>query len=135
MAKDNSRLVVEALNAVIQVLSELDEGARARVLNSVCTFFNHESGSREMGPVTSAPDQSTARPAFSESKAPSPKEFLFEKHPKTDVERIACLAYYLTHYRDMPQFKTLDLGKLNTEAAQIKFSNTAYASDNATKAG
>jgi hypothetical protein len=41
----------------------------------------------------------------------------------------------LTHFRDTPQFKTLDLGKLNTEAAQIKFSNAAYATENATKAG
>jgi hypothetical protein len=56
---------------------------------------------------------------------------LLEKRPQTDVERIACLAYYLTHYRDQPQFKTLDLSKLNTEAAQIKFSNAAKAVDNA----
>jgi hypothetical protein len=52
-----------------------------------------------------------------------------------DIERIACLAFYLTHFRDTPHFKTLDLAKLNTEAAQIKFSNAAYATDNATKAG
>jgi hypothetical protein len=75
------------------------------------------------------------RPAFSEDNAPTPKEFLHQKQPKTDVERIACLAYYLTHFRNTPHFKTLDLGKLNTEAAQIKFSNTHYATDNATKAG
>jgi hypothetical protein len=80
-------------------------------------------------------NQPTERPAFSDDRAPSPKEFLFQKQPKTDMERIACLAFYLTHFRDTPHFKTLDLGKLNTEAAQIKFSNTAYAAENATKAG
>jgi len=32
-------------------------------------------------------------------------------------------------------FKTLDISKLNTDAAQIKFSNAAQAVDNATKAG
>ncbi len=58
---------------------------------------------------------------------------MFEKQPKTDVEKVACLAYYLTHYRDTPHFKTLDLSKLNTEAAQVKFSNPAVAVDNATK--
>ncbi len=58
-----------------------------------------------------------------------------EKQPQTDVERVACLAYYLTHYRDTPHFKTLDLGKLNTEAAQPKFSNSTYASNNALKMG
>jgi hypothetical protein len=51
------------------------------------------------------------------------------------VERIACLAFYLTHYADMPHFKTLDLSKLNTDAAQPKFSNTAVAVENATKMG
>ena len=34
----------------------------------------------------------------------SPKDFLMEKAPNTDVERIACLAYYLTHYRSTPHF-------------------------------
>jgi hypothetical protein len=56
-----------------------------------------------------------------------------QKQPKTDVERVACLAYYLTHYRDTPHFKTLDISKLNTEAAQVKFSNPTVAVDNATK--
>jgi hypothetical protein len=72
-------------------------------------------------------------PTFSENRAISPKQFMLQKQPKTDVERIACLAYYLTHYRDTPHFKTLDLSKLNTEAAQIKFSNPAVVVDNATK--
>jgi hypothetical protein len=60
---------------------------------------------------------------------------LLNKQPRTDVERIACLAFYLTYYRDLPHFKTLDLAKLNTEAAQPKFSNTAYAATNALKMG
>jgi hypothetical protein len=49
------------------------------------------------------------------------------------VEKVACLAYYLTHYRDTPHFKTLDISKLNTEAALIKLSNPAVSVDNATK--
>ena len=65
----------------------------------------------------------------------SAKDFLNEKSPKTDVERIACLAYYLTHYKSTPHFKTLDLSLLNTEAAQPKFANTAYSANNAIKMG
>jgi hypothetical protein len=137
MVKDSSR-VAGALNAVIRVLTPLDQDDRARVLNSVSTFFAHGASEAYVDTATRAksPHHSDVlRPAFSESKAPSPKEFMFQKQPKTDVERITCLAFYLTHFRDMPHFKTLDLGKLNTEAAQIKFSNTAYATENATKAG
>ncbi len=65
----------------------------------------------------------------------SPKDFLMEKAPKTDVERIACLAYYLTHYRSTQHFKTLELSLLNMEAAQPKFTNTAYSANNAVKLG
>ena len=65
----------------------------------------------------------------------APKEFVLQKQPRTDVERVACLAFYLTHYRNMPHFKTIDISKLNTEAAQSKMSNAAVAVDNATKTG
>jgi hypothetical protein len=65
----------------------------------------------------------------------SPKDFMVEKQPRTDVERLACLAFYLTRYRDQPHFKTLDLSKLNTEAAQPKFSNAANSVNNAVKQG
>lgn len=72
---------------------------------------------------------------FSEDRSISPKELILQKQPQTDVERIACLAYYLTHYRDMPHFKTVDLSALNTEAAQPKFGNASVAVDNAIKSG
>jgi hypothetical protein len=44
-------------------------------------------------------------------------------------------SFYLTHYRDTPHFKTLDISKLNTEAAQPKFSNAASSANNAVKQG
>jgi restriction endonuclease Mrr len=136
MVRDNSRAVADALNAIIRVLNPLDQESRARVLDSVATFFAHRTTVARPELATSEPSPlHGARPLFSETKAPSPKEFMFQKQPKTDVERITCLAFYLTHFRDTPHFKTIDLGKLNTEAAQIKFSNTAYAAENATKAG
>lgn len=131
MTKDGSKAGA-ALNAVIAALSPLDDAGRERVISSIVAFFNYG----HTRPVASpAEQQQTVRPAFSEDYKPTPKEFLFQKQPKTDVERIACLAYYLTHFRDMPQFKTLDLAKLNTEAAQTKFSNAAYATNNATTSG
>ena len=47
---------------------------------------------------------------------------------------MACLAYYLTHYRNAKHFKTLSLSKLNTEAAQRKFANPSQVAANAIKA-
>jgi len=127
----------EALQAVIKALQPLEPDARQRVFSSVATFLN--IGLSHYSPRASAVQSPTkgvasgTHPAFSEDTSMSPKEFLLEKQPRTDVERIACLAFYLTHYRDTPHFKTLDLSKLNTEAAQPKFANAANAANNAVK--
>jgi hypothetical protein len=131
------------LQAVITALQRVDVEARQRIVDAAATFLqldrrpgpdqtfgaNHPTASAEVrGPTVHG-----TYPGFSEDTSMSPKEFLFQKQPKTDVERIAALAYYLTHYRDMAQFKTLDLTKLNTEAAQPKFSNAASSANNAVK--
>lgn len=61
----------------------------------------------------------------------SPKAFMDKKSPKTDIEKITCLAYYLTYYRKTREFKTRELTDLNREAAQPKFSNPAVSVRNA----
>ncbi len=60
-----------------------------------------------------------------------PKTFMATKKPMFDVERITCLAYYLSRYRGVTQFKTRELTDLNTEASQPRFSNSAVAARNA----
>lgn len=60
-----------------------------------------------------------------------PKEFVRTKDPKNDVQRVACLAYYLTHARETAQFKAADLRALNTEAAGPSI-NMSRAANNAT---
>ncbi len=122
----------QVLADTIAAMQRLTPEARLRLLKTVATFFDL---SPKEGGLTSSEVGTAARPTFSEDRTISPKEFLLQKRPTTDVERIACLAYYLTHYRNTQFFKTLDLSKLNTEAAQIKFSNATVAVDNATKAG
>jgi len=136
MAKQDR--AVEAANSINRILAQLDEPSRQRVFASVVAFFNLGSGKTLPAQHHSEPTAAPSvpwKPHFSDERKLSPKEFLFEKQPKTDVERMACLAYYLTHFRDMPHFRTLDLAKLNTEAAQTKFSNAAYAASNATLSG
>ena len=61
----------------------------------------------------------------------TPKAFLALKKPKTDMEKVACLAYYLSKARATEHFKTLDITRLNTEAAGEKFSNAASSVQNA----
>ena len=129
---------VEVLALVIEALQPLDSTERARILSTVATFFRTDVGTQGIesgaGLARLAP-ASTAAPRFSQDRTPSPKEFLHLKRPQTDVERVVCLAYYLAHYRDTPFFSTVDLSALNTEAAQHKFSNAAFAVGNALKAG
>lgn len=120
-----------ALSQLVSILQPLPAQSRDRLLRTVLTFFD----ARITAQSERTPQAAIVAPSFSEDRTISPKDFMFEKRPQTDVERIACLAYYLTHYRDQRFFKTLDISKLNTEAAQLKFSNAAFAAENATKTG
>jgi hypothetical protein len=133
----------EALQSIIASLRPLDQETRQRILESASTFLGltevvprHRTSSSASVPISTPSSVSgQSRAPFSEDTSMSPKEFLLEKAPKTDVERVACLAYYLTHYKSTPHFKTLEISALNTEAAQPKFSNTAYSTNNAVKLG
>lgn len=130
---------LNALQTVIAALQPFPPEARRRMFQAAATFLNID----RITPAAPTPGGSRSpiyqgasphRP-FSDDRSMSAKEFLLEKQPRTDVERIACLAFYLTHYRDTPHFRTLELSKLNTEAAQPKFSNAANSTNNAVKRG
>ena len=54
------------------------------------------------------------------------------KNPETDVERVACLAHFLTHSDNLPQFKTKDITEANTAATLPALSNPSQSVNNAT---
>jgi hypothetical protein len=126
---------LEAFQAVVRALSPLNPEMRQRIFDAAATFLGLAAPrpSTLRSTSESGPASSHQRPSYSDDTSMSPKQFLLEKQPQTDVERVACLAYYLTHYRDQPHFKTLDISKLNTEAAQPKFSNAANSVNNSVK--
>ena len=68
-----------------------------------------------------------------DSRSQSAPEFFRSKQPKTDTQRIACLAYYVTHSKNIPEFKTGDLLSAETESKLPKISNMYQAVDNATR--
>src|SRR5262249_25040747 len=129
--EENNKPNREILNVILGALEGLDPEAQKRTLQAVATFLGISQLAET--PITSKTVSQGI--SFSENRDMSPKEFMREKSPKTDIERIACLAYYLTYYKLTPHFKTRDLSNLNTEAAQPKFSNAAFAVVNATNAG
>ncbi len=129
---------LRALTSVMEALRTItNDEARERILKAAASFFKVPLASSSFAHATAdSPShraQVPAPTAFSSARTVSPKDFLRDKQPRTDVERVACLAYYLTHYRETPHFKTIDISKLNTEAAQPKLSNAAMAVENATK--
>ena len=132
----NDRGIYAVVDKVIQDLLPLDQHSRLRVYRTVGTFFGFEDSYPKIARNVDSrvPANVPREPQFSSSDE-TPKEFLLQKRPNTNVERVACLAYYLTHYRDTPQFKTIDINKLNTEAAQIKLSNPSQAIRDADRAG
>jgi hypothetical protein len=133
----------EVLSQIISSMKKLDPGARKRIYQTIGTFFQLGTPesvlSKRVDQVLSEESNGTKafgiQPTFSGDRSQSPKQFLHEKQPRTDVERVACLAFYLTHYRDIPQFTTLDISKINTEAAQRKLTNATVAVNNASQYG
>jgi hypothetical protein len=129
---------VEALTTIVNILKQLDEDVRRRVLSSVHTFLDIEPANGNIARSSApTPGQSAFPPPaeFAKDRSLSPKEFIRDKKPASDVERVACLAYFLSRYRETPHFKTIDISAINTEAAQPKFSNTSFAVENASKQG
>lgn len=131
--------IPRAFQIIYTVLKELNNETKLKVVRSVLTSLGLElTNEKQLNNVNSDGSEKVVEyisQKFSDDRNPSPKEFLFEKNPTTDIERVVCLAYYLTHYKNTPHFKTLEISKLNTDAAQIKFANAAVAVDNATKKG
>lgn len=140
MSSDNGSTEIDALQSIVNALSQLPKDTQQRILNSVAVFLDLTDNSstatnRDFFSQNTTHDTDPSRYQFVGREDMSPKQFLAEKIPQTDVDRVACLAFYLTHYRDTPQFKTLDISTLNREAAQMAFSNTAKAVSNAAQRG
>jgi hypothetical protein len=119
---------IEALSDVLTALSALQTDDEKRwVLETASTRVGVALAT---GASVSATTAGGARTATNNSSL-TPKEFMRSKEPKSDVQRIACLAYYLTNHRETAQFKSADLWALNTEAAGPKI-NMSRAVNNAT---
>ena len=123
---------VKAMDAAFNALSSLKPEEKRRVLTWLWEKLE-VGGAQPVGlqlpaaPPVPGVNLSPAAPSGNLTA----KSFLAQKDPKTDAERITCLAYYLTHYKATLRFKTKALAAANIEAAQPKFSNPAVAVMNA----
>ena len=132
---------LEALKAILHALEPLDETQRRFVLKTVAermgisgalpatSGINQE---RQAGGMPASGGATAVASDISGSfDGQTPKQFLKAKLPKTDVQRVACLAFYLTHARNQSQFDTEAITKLNTEALGTRLSNPSGAVNNA----
>ena len=87
------------------------------------------------GNAAGNPGFAPAAPGAAPTNSSTPKAFMSSKRPATDMERVTCLGYFLTHYRETNAFKTRELTKLNTEAAGPKLSNFLATARNAVSHG
>ncbi|MFO0830569.1 MAG: hypothetical protein U0637_01875 [Phycisphaerales bacterium] len=134
------------LSMLVEGLPRLDEEARLRVIRVAAAYCNvslsTSGGGRSSQAVydrniseSLAATQADREPVFGGRDLLSAKAFILDKSPQTDIERATCLAYYLAQYRNQSHFKTVDITKINTEAAQVRFANAADTVENATKRG
>src|SRR6266851_5769825 len=106
-AVTDEREIHEAAKEMINRLERFDQDARRRVLQKALGFFQMNlapaaeyRGPSEDRPQTQHGSQNGGALHFTDRAELPPKGFLFQKQPHTDIERVACLAYFLTHYRD-----------------------------------
>ncbi|MGR3914028.1 MAG: hypothetical protein OD918_05815 [Gammaproteobacteria bacterium] len=125
----------QALQEVISALNPLDDQERLSIIESALAFYALGTVLPKKSMPDLPADQPGRMPVFSDHEDLDPKTFLSDKSPRTDVERVACLAYYLSQYRDTRYFKAVDISALNTDAAQRKFSNISFSMNNATVGG
>ena len=129
---------LNAHNEIVSRLQEFDKDDQKHILDMAYQWFKFPSEPKMPNrSYVTEPDPPEGSPVglFSQKSDLTPKSFLMEKSPQTNVERVACLAYYLNHYRDMPRFKTIDISKLNTEAAQPKFTNPSVSVRDTARSG
>lgn len=129
---------LQVLTEVLTALKKMDHEGQERMIQTVCTFLKLTPVLKrsESHAQSSSAAHSFSKPgSFSEDRSMPAKDFMTDKKPRTDIEKVVCLAYYLTHYANTPHFQTVDISKLNTEAAQIKFSNAAVPVNNAAQGG
>ena len=129
---------LKALTVTLKALGPLDAAKRQFVLDAVVQRLDLRQpagaegrGVQDLGGSISVGASATNTPRGGVTQ--KAKTFLREKRPGTDVQKIACLAFYLTNYKDKPHFKTSDLKAVNIEAGGAAFSNIAQAVVNATR--
>jgi hypothetical protein len=107
---------MRAVQVIMEALDPLDPASREAALKMamIGLAFELPANPGVTAPVGVTPAAATA--ASANPTAPDPRSFMRSKNPLSDVERVACLAYYLTHVENRKTFRNRDLVRVNLAA-------------------
>ena len=128
----------DAIKTCLEALVPLDANQRTFVLKMVLTRLGMSSAEVSEHPRQGASGSSNSGPKSPEGQegiigGETIKDFLKRKLPKTEAERLVCIAYYLTHASNTSEFSTRDINTLNSEAHQPAFANASVTIGNAVR--
>lgn len=126
MAKDTGEFKVTLTGAGLNLSRSVNETVAQQIVGLV------------LGGVTVGPAPTGGQVTPQAQQLPqgmTPKTFMAQKRPATDIERVTCLAWFLANERNTTSFKTKDLIELNREAAQFQLSNASATARNAVTDG
>lgn len=112
MSEDNSTAVSAAAISIINTLQPLSADERAQVLHAAAALYSVQLASVRQNQVHQGGAHSTPSPAKAPAENQKPisvGEFVREKLPATNAQRIACFAYYREHFEGHEHFSRSDL--------------------------
>jgi len=129
-----------ALVVVVKALENLSVEDRQWVLQSAASRWNTNYNiTANMGgfavsanAVTGVQNANHVVPAKSAAEMQNVRAFIRAKNPKTDVQRVACLVYYLTQTTGQLGFSSKDINQAHVDSGGSKI-NMTRALDNATR--
>jgi hypothetical protein len=130
---------IRAMEVAHNALSGLEPAEQARVLAWLHQILQ-VTPAPGMPPLQGAPSgtgTTQQNPPALAGNAGTPSHargFMTQKKPGDLQERVACLAYYLANFMNMPAFKTRDITKMNSDAGQPNLSNAAVFVKNSVRA-
>lgn len=136
MAKEQN--ATSALVAVVTALEPLGDADRQWVLQSAASRWslilpaNTQAGISQQVPNGGAASGASSGEAQSAIEKKDPRAFIRVKRPATDVQRVACLAYFIVTTSGKPGFSSKDVVTTHTDSGGSKI-NMTRALDNATR--
>ena len=110
-----------------------DQSVDKNSANKIMSFVMTGSALPDGGGGRSGGDSGGAGAGGANLSDLNPKQFIAQKKPKTQYERIACLGYFLHTGRKVAEFGAEEIAAINKEAAKQPISNLSQILNDTTR--